>query len=1121
MATNSDDIVARYRLDTDQLLSDVDALEKAYSKADAAGVKSSDGVNAAYKRQSETIAAMQSNIAKMQELRDKANDPAAVQRLNKAIELQAAALAKAKGVLAEIPPQYAKQVGILEVISNRIARLTQARQKAESPERIDRINRLIKDQEQRYNQLTGAIDKSAGATEKFNKSGEKVGGTAGLIGEKFKALGATIVSALATERVLSFIGTSVDEFAKAESAVEKLRFSVVSLGNESGQSVDLLNQQAAALAKFFSKGEIQNAQALLSQFGLTSDQIVELTPRVLDLAVALDTDLNSATQTAISALTGTSRGLKQINGEFADAGNPLDNYTQLIRVLANVEGAAEQAVNTTTGEIRRQKNELSDIEERVGERFAGAWLKVKAAALGFLDDVTRGVDDLGAMLESAFESMFGIELKIKKIRDQAIRGNIEAVNAFREANKNATDDELFAKLNQLNVLLETTKKNREELANSGRAYIQTALQQDDQYIARYANEIIAINDLIKARKSGKDQETQIIADISRLNADELRAYIAGLKERSDQRRLEVQKAIALAETQLKKVQELEQKAGDAAVQARKDALEQLRQLNDKYNSERLQAFAKTELDSLEISRQIEIERAKLQLTRAGGAIDKTGKAVGDLEAVRLFNQLVANINATFDERIAENKIKKNLEVQKTLRELNEQNLKSDLQATLETIDIATAAQIARIKLQYQQRADFSAKAELELQRRITEIQFNAERVKAAEQIRFINDSTERSVNQIELSAAQQIAIEIDAFNKRGDFSSAAKQRLEDRLTEIERDANRKRSEVQNTATIEKEKIERNLTNVTQQENDARVKYSEMSEAQQLAFRQQVFQESVNLVNAFFDLESAVFDARIQNLEAEKSKNAELFDAKQEALKADLDNRLITEAQYEIESEKIRKQRVESEKKIQQQVNAEKRKADLLNRARALFEIGINTASAIVRLGVEPGYPAAIPLVALVSALGAVQAGTVLATPLPKYEKGKKYVTRDKHEPMGIDTVLSMLNEGERVVTKKQNVKHWHIYEAIDNNRLDEYINQRYIAPALIKSRQQQETIRQEGFAQNIVNSLILNGPEKPNSASAQTLYDIARMFNNGIRINNFDQFVRLLSDSAQKSIYTS
>jgi hypothetical protein len=90
-------------------------------------------------------------------------------------------------------------------------------------------------------------------------------------------------------------------------------------------------------------------------------------------------------------------------------------------------------------------------------------------------------------------------------------------------------------------------------------------------------------------------------------------------------------------------------------------------------------------------------------------------------------------------------------------------------------------------------------------------------------------------------------------------------------------------------------------------------------------------------------------------------------AKQDALKNQLDKGIISEAEYE---KKIKKSRL---KVRQEEAKAEKKKA--------LFDIAIATAIAVVK-----SLPA-LPLVAAVIAIGAIQAAAVAAKPIPKFKHG--------------------------------------------------------------------------------------------------------------------------------------
>lgn len=102
---------------------------------------------------------------------------------------------------------------------------------------------------------------------------------------------------------------------------------------------------------------------------------------------------------------------------------------------------------------------------------------------------------------------------------------------------------------------------------------------------------------------------------------------------------------------------------------------------------------------------------------------------------------------------------------------------------------------------------------------------------------------------------------------------------------------------------------------------------------------------------------------------------EANEAKKDALKNRLDKGLITEAEYEKRVKNLEyKAREESAK-------AEKKKA--------LFSIGINTAASIIKTAANLGFPAAIPFIIALAALGAIQAAAVAAKPIPKFKHGTK------------------------------------------------------------------------------------------------------------------------------------
>ena len=91
---------------------------------------------------------------------------------------------------------------------------------------------------------------------------------------------------------------------------------------------------------------------------------------------------------------------------------------------------------------------------------------------------------------------------------------------------------------------------------------------------------------------------------------------------------------------------------------------------------------------------------------------------------------------------------------------------------------------------------------------------------------------------------------------------------------------------------------------------------------------------------------------------------------------------------------IRSKRKKDQKKKEDELNKKKRKEQIkqakFERDAAIFQIGINTAQALVELWVNPGFPAAIPMSVLVGSLGLAQMAVFASKPLPKYAKGTEF-----------------------------------------------------------------------------------------------------------------------------------
>lgn len=152
------------------------------------------------------------------------------------------------------------------------------------------------------------------------------------------------------------------------------------------------------------------------------------------------------------------------------------------------------------------------------------------------------------------------------------------------------------------------------------------------------------------------------------------------------------------------------------------------------------------------------------------------------------------------------------------------------------------------------------------------------------------------------------------------------------------------------------KTSEHIRKIKIQEKEEEISWSEYAGNKDVEERQKVLQATSDLINQGFEFSKSIYDAQLQR--AEEQYNSEIKFAGNS-----VEKRIKAEKEYEKEQKKIRKKQAISDK------------------LQAIFNIGINTASAIAE-----ALPNVV-LVALVAALGAAQLATVVATPIPKFAKG--------------------------------------------------------------------------------------------------------------------------------------
>ena len=143
---------------------------------------------------------------------------------------------------------------------------------------------------------------------------------------------------------------------------------------------------------------------------------------------------------------------------------------------------------------------------------------------------------------------------------------------------------------------------------------------------------------------------------------------------------------------------------------------------------------------------------------------------------------------------------------------------------------------------------------------------------------------------------------------------------------------------------------------------------------------------------------------------------------------------ITRQQLSAEEAEFKKQKEKgliSEEQYQKKLNEIKHRADVADKQAAIFKATLDFAAALINALKAP--PTAIPAVlALTTAVAGANLAKIIATPLPKYQKGTLSVPG---VDMGHDSVMAMLQPGEAVIPTSINKKYAPTIKAIYEQKI--------------------------------------------------------------------------------------
>lgn len=215
---------------------------------------------------------------------------------------------------------------------------------------------------------------TAQAIKEVEKAGQAAQRDLGRASKATRDWGATLTNVGAG--LVSFSAVAGAGLFSAAQAADEAQQSQLRLENTLRNQPQLANASTKAFTDLASAiarktvvddDQIVSSQALLGQFGLTEDQILKLTPLVVDLSAKMGVGLDQAAKAVGKAVDGSAGALKRFGVDIGDVAKGADNTQVVFEGLTRtVGGFAENQAKTFSGQLQQVKRDLGEIAEGVG-----------------------------------------------------------------------------------------------------------------------------------------------------------------------------------------------------------------------------------------------------------------------------------------------------------------------------------------------------------------------------------------------------------------------------------------------------------------------------------------------------------------------------------------------------------------------------------------------------------------------------------------------------------------------------------------------------------------------------------------------------------------------------------
>lgn len=160
--------------------------------------------------------------------------------------------------------------------------------------------------------------------------------------------------------------------------------------------------------------------------------------------------------------------------------------------------------------------------------------------------------------------------------------------------------------------------------------------------------------------------------------------------------------------------------------------------------------------------------------------------------------------------------------------------------------------------------------------------------------------------------------------------------------------------------------------------DSKIETNEKKLLSEEEYNAKIEEAAIQLKDSLINLTNAILDAKISRIDDEIQANDEYYN-----------NQLELAGNDAAQKEAIQAEAEKKRKALEKEKRKEQTKQAIFNKAITALEIGVNTGLAIVKAVAASPLTGGLPFSAIAAAIGAAQLAAVLATPIPKYEKGTK------------------------------------------------------------------------------------------------------------------------------------